>query len=170
MPDWKRRLVGLGLPCLLALLLDTTLTLRGQPADYWAGDYAVTTEGGPFFRPAYALHPRAAVLGHGLWAGLFLTLLVLLPEVPAVVLTIVVTFTHVAGARSWLTPDWGADPHHLANALFVGAALALGAGLHWVLRHPARGPAASWHVPAEVRVGLSAVVVGLAYYLLFAAA
>ncbi|HKA86706.1 MAG TPA: hypothetical protein VKE22_03535, partial [Haliangiales bacterium] len=66
-----------GLPCLFALLLDDGLTLHGQPAEYWAGDYAQTTEGAPFYRKLYAWHPAAAVCGHLVWAGLLGGLLVL---------------------------------------------------------------------------------------------
>jgi len=34
----------MGLPCLLALALDATLTMWGQPEEYWAGDYSRNTE------------------------------------------------------------------------------------------------------------------------------
>ena len=44
MPEWKRRLLGLGLPCLLAFAFDIGLTMYNQPAEYWAGDYSRTTE------------------------------------------------------------------------------------------------------------------------------
>ena len=49
MPQWKRRLLGLGLPCLLAFAFDIGMTMYGQPAQYWAGDYSRTPEGAPFF-------------------------------------------------------------------------------------------------------------------------
>src|SRR6266852_3031289 len=97
MPDWKRRLLGLGLPCMLAFLFDTGLTLHGQPAEYWAGDYSSSTEGAPFFRKLFEMHPAAAVAGEGLWAVIILVLILLLPEVPAVILTITIVLGHMAG-------------------------------------------------------------------------
>src|SRR4051794_24914098 len=101
MPDWNRRLVGLGVPCLLAFLLDSGLTLHGQPAEYWAGQYTFTTEGAPLMRRLYMAHPLAAVGGYLAWAGILCGLLVLLPEVLAVILSIAVVFGHVAGAYTW---------------------------------------------------------------------
>jgi hypothetical protein len=37
MTEWQRRLLELGLPCLLPWVLDVALTLHGQPPEYWAG-------------------------------------------------------------------------------------------------------------------------------------
>src|SRR5262245_11645134 len=102
MANWQRRLIGLGLPCLFALLLDNGLTLHGQPAEYWAGDHSQTTEGAPFYRKLYVWHPAAAVCGYLVWAGLLGGLLILLPEVLAVVLSIAVVFGHTAGAYTWI--------------------------------------------------------------------
>ena len=60
MSEWHRRLLGLGLPCLLTWVIDFALTLHGQPPEYWAGDYSRT----------------AGVGGHVLFLGLVGVLLV----------------------------------------------------------------------------------------------
>src|SRR5260370_28494703 len=96
--NWQRRLIGLGLPCLLPWMLDVGLTLHGQPAAYWAGDYARTTEGAAFYRRLYAVHPAAGVGEHLVWVGLVGGLLVLLPAAPAVVLALAVAVGHTWGA------------------------------------------------------------------------
>jgi hypothetical protein len=133
MPSWKRRLVGFGLPCLLAFSFDVGLTLYGQPAEYWAGDYRQTTEGAPFFRRLYQIHPLAATAGDILWAAIILTWVLLLPEVLAVILTIAVVFGHTAGGYTWL--GFGLECRWfqtLHGVLFISAS-GLGAGMYWAL-------------------------------------
>ena len=98
MPEWKRRLWGMGLPCLLAFLLDAGHTLHGQPAEYWAGNYTDTTEGTPYFRLLFMIHPLAVIAGYLVWVGLLIGLLILLPEVLAVILSIAIVFGHTNGA------------------------------------------------------------------------
>jgi hypothetical protein len=135
MADWQRRLLGLGLPCLLAFLLDTGLRLRAQPEAYWAGNYPyILQEGSPFLRALYTWHPLAAVAGYALWAVIIAGLLVLLPECLAVILAIAVGFGHIGGAYSWLIPSLGTWWYQIANGMFVVCGLALGLGLHWYLR------------------------------------
>jgi hypothetical protein len=143
MPEWKRRLLGLGLPCLLAFAFDIGLTLYNQPAEYWVGDYSRTTEGAPFQRKMYEIHPLAAVAGHGLWAGIILTWILFMPEVVAVILAIAIVFGHTAGGYTGLgtatgTADgsaFGIGPRwfqSLHGVLFVSATV-LGLGVYWSL-------------------------------------
>ena len=135
MADWRRRLFGLGLPCLLAFLLDTGLRLHAQPAAYWAGDYHHTLqEGSPFLRALYTWHPLAAAAGYALWAAIIAGLLVLLPECLAVILAIAVCFGHIGGAYSWSKPALGAWWYQITNGILLVSGLALGLGLHWYLR------------------------------------
>jgi hypothetical protein len=166
MADWQRRLLGMGLPCLLALLLDTGLTLHGQPAEYWAGDYARTTEGAPFFRKLYVLHPLAGIAGVGAWAGIALSLLVLLPEVPAVVFAIAIVFGHTAGAYTWvgsLSAAW----YQIANGMFLASAAVLGVGLHWAVRSSALAGVteSARRLPAAARWGLIVILTAAAGYM-----
>src|SRR5436305_8444751 len=125
MVEWERRLIGLGLPCLLAFLLDTTLTLCGQPREYWAVQYTWTTEDTLFFRSLYVIHPLAAVAGYAAWAGILTSLLLLLPELLAVILAIALVFGHTAGAYTWLIPVLGPQWYRIAIVMFLVAAVAL---------------------------------------------
>lgn len=148
MANWQRRLLGLGLPCLLAWAMDVALTLHGQPQEYWAGDYARSTEGAPFYFRLYTLHPIAGVGGHLLWIGLVVSLVVQLPEVYAVVLALAVAFGHTWGASTWVTRTlvtraaWGSptpiDWYQATNGLFLAAAVATGVGVWWVVRSSAQ--------------------------------
>ena len=103
MSNWQRRLIGLGLPCLLTWMLDVGVTLNGQPPEYWAGDYARTTEGNAFYRRLYALHPAAGIGGNLLSMGVVAGLLVLLPETFAVVVSLAAVFGNTFGASTWVS-------------------------------------------------------------------
>lgn len=147
MVQWHRRLLGLGLPCLMPWALDVALTLHGQPPEYWAGHYARTTEGGAFYRRLYESHPAAGVGGHFLFLGLIGALLVLLPERPAVVLALAGAFGSTWGASSWIErylvtqAAWGSSAavnwYQASNALFLGTAAVAGLGVRWVVRSSA---------------------------------
>jgi hypothetical protein len=170
MANWQRRLIGLGLPCLFALLLDDGLTLHGQPTEYWAGDYSQTTEAAPFNHRLYVWHPVAAVGGHLLWAGVLGGLLLLLPEVLAVVLAIAAVFGHTAGAYTWVqamlfrtysveATGW----YQAANGMFLLSALIVGVGIRWTVRSTAlqAESVSGRRLPGWVRwISVAALVVG----------
>jgi hypothetical protein len=128
-------------------MLDVGLTLHGQPANYWAGDYARTTEGASFYRRLYALHPAAGVGGQVLFICLVAGLLVMLPEVLAVVLAIAVVLGNTYGASTWVTAAlvsrtaWGQPTpvnwYQASNGMFLAAAVVVGVGVHWVVRSSA---------------------------------
>jgi hypothetical protein len=161
MAAWQRRLLGLGLPCLLPWLLDVTLTLHGQPPEYWAGDYSRTTEGAAFYRRLYELHPAAGVGGNVLFIVLVGALLARLPEWLAVVLALAVAFGSTWGASTWVQnylitrAAWGAPSavtwYQATNALFVATAALSGLGVRWVVRSSASPLDASTGRRAGVR-------------------
>jgi hypothetical protein len=168
---WKRRLLGVGLPCLLALLLDAGLTTLGQSQEYWSGDYAAVNEGNPFFRKLFAIHPGAAIAGYVAWAGVLIGLVLLLPEVLAVVLSIAVVFGHVGGAYTWMQHFEWVDPFgqgwfQTAAGLLPAAAVVLGIGLCWGLAETGRpGTAgAAPSMPGAVRWGLITLLLGVSVY------
>jgi hypothetical protein len=171
MTDWKRRLLGLGLPCLLAFLLDTGLRLRAQPAAYWAGNYHHTLqEGSPFVRALYTWHPLAAAAGYTSWAAIIAGLLVLLPECLGVILAIAVGFGHIGGAYSWSIPALGAWWYQITNGILFVSGLALGLGLHWYLRSSrsvAREHGKQGRRLAVVRWCSIVTLSGLGYFLYF---
>ena len=142
MADGNRRLLGLGLPCLGAFLLDTTMRLCAQPEVYWAGNYNyILLEGTPFVRTLFTWHPLAAVSGFALWAAIIAVLLLLLPRAFAVVLSIAVVFGHGAGALSWSARFIDRVGYLSINGVFLMTGIGLGVGLHWYLRSPRHGEA-----------------------------
>ncbi len=181
MAPWQRRLIGLGLPCLCAVLLDDALTLHGQPVEYWAGEYARTSEAAPFYRLLYAWHPAAVAGGYLLWIGLLGGLLVLLPEVLAVVLAIAVVLGHTWGASTWvvgmilrkydpLAVLAAGGEYKATNALFVFAALIVGVGVHWTVRSGALYDRAELRrqLPGWLRWGLVFLLLGAVAAIVFA--
>jgi hypothetical protein len=119
---------------LLAFSFDIGLTMHGQPAEYWAGDYSQTTEGAPFFRKLYKRHPLVAAAGDVLWAAIILTWILLLPEVLAVILTIAIVFGHTAGGYTWLGLGFECRWFQTLHGVLLISASVLGVGVHWSLR------------------------------------
>jgi hypothetical protein len=168
MANWRRRLVGLGVPCLLTWMLD--LTLSGQPPEYWAGDYSRTTEAAAFYRSLYTVHPAAGIGGQVLWMGVVAGLLVLLPETLAVVLALAAVFGNTFGASTWVTAalryraSWGSPTlvnwYQASCGLFLAAAVLAGVGVRWVVRSSARSRdeprVAGWRKWAPVSILLVA--------------
>jgi hypothetical protein len=136
MADWKRRLLGLGLPCLTAFLLDTTQRLCAQPEAYWAGNYRyILQEGTPFVRTLSTWHPLAAVGGYLVWAAIITALLLLVPRTFAVMLSIAVVFGHIAGAYSWSAQLM----YQYLGIVFLVTGVGLGVGLHWYVKSSRHG-------------------------------
>jgi hypothetical protein len=88
--------------CLSALLpwaADVAFTLAGQPATYWAGEYATAREANPLAAWWLEVHPLAFVLGACLWAGMFSAFLLVRGSRPPALL---VALSHGVGGSSWL--------------------------------------------------------------------
>jgi hypothetical protein len=90
-------------------LLDEALTLRGQSAEYWSGDYDQVLEWNPLPHWALRQHPLYFVIGGLFWAAIFCMLIAYLPSNMARLLAFVVQFGHTLGAGSWLIRmgPWG---------------------------------------------------------------
>lgn len=91
--------------CVAPLLLcafDLTITLAGQPAEYWQGDYAVGLEGNPVARPLLLTGPGTFIIGIAGYALVFCLVLVFWRHPFAVVLAFVLTLSHAVCAGTWL--------------------------------------------------------------------
>lgn len=159
-----RRLLGLCLPPLLAWALDISLTLIGQAPQYWAGDYSAVNEGSPTFNHLLAVHPLAFALGAAVWAGIFVAIVLLLPDALALIVSIAVTLGHAAGAATWIVWRFGFG-YQMCNALFLGVAIALGVGIRYGWRatpeEPYELPGWSWRRRWTIAAALFAVAVYL---------
>lgn len=130
MTDSKRRLLGMGIPFALAFVTDTALTTALTVRGYRPWE----VEDRLFFHTLYLIHPLAPLAGYLMWACVIIGLLLLLPEVLAVIVTIVVVFGHVGGAYSQLSPVLGSWEYQITNGVFVLTAVVLGTGLWWSAR------------------------------------
>jgi hypothetical protein len=102
-----RHRLGFCLAPAVFCLLDAGLTLHGQPAAYWAGQFGQAVEANPPFLWLLRLHPlgfAAGVLG---WLGVLVSLVLLLPEGVVRALAFVALFAHTLGAGSWLVHAGG---------------------------------------------------------------
>ena len=124
------RVLGLCLPALLLCALDNTMTLLGQSAAYWAGDYLRVNEASPTFNHLLQIHPAAFIAGMVVWMAVFVGMILLLPDTLALIVSIAVTFGHTAGTATWLL--WRFNYGYQAvNGILLGAAALLGLGIRY---------------------------------------
>jgi hypothetical protein len=104
-------------------VLDNALTLAGQPARYWAGDYASREEFNPVMAWALERHPLVLAAQTTAWILLFCALIVVLPLRLAKVLALALSFGNATGAGHWMTWKfdlyWLYPIHFLASAALV---------------------------------------------------
>lgn len=90
------------LPALSFYAADIGLTLTGQPAAYWGGDYSQAVEHNPLAYPILAWHPVWFV-GAGLaWAVVFSTVIVLWQNRISDWIAVLLAFGHAVGGSTWL--------------------------------------------------------------------
>lgn len=153
----RSRLVGLCLVPMLFALLDGGLTLAGQSSAYWSGEYHQVNEASPTFRQLLIVHPLAFAGGILTWIGIFVAIILLLPDTLALTVSITVTFGHSVGALTWMI--WRFQyGYQMANLLFLVAGILLATGIQrgWQAR-----PAEDYRLP------LSPLARGLVSLLLF---
>jgi hypothetical protein len=112
-----RRALLLLLPPIALCALDMGLTLFGQPEAYWAGDYSAVREQSPSFAHYLSIHPAVFCAAAALWIIIFSLLILLLPEMLALLLSVAVTIGHMAGAATWLIYRF--NVYQLFNVLFL---------------------------------------------------
>src|SRR5260370_4038497 len=133
MSGLRHRFLGLCLPPIVFCVLDFTLTLIFQPADYWQGDRTRIIEGSPTFHYLLSIYPAAFVVGVLVWIGIFVGLLLLLPDTPALITSIAIVLGHTAVTAAWLPGRFPFD-YPLLVSLFVLTAISIRFGGPWGLQ------------------------------------
>ena len=98
----RKRRVWLCVPPFALCVLDQTITLVGQPAAYWGGDYSLAHEGNPWFHWLLQQHPLAFEAGILAWITLFSSLIIFLPQRVAMTISIAIVLGHAWGASTWI--------------------------------------------------------------------
>jgi hypothetical protein len=164
MTGLRQRFLGLCLPPILFCVLDFTLTLVFQPAAYWEGDRTRIIEGSPTFYYLLTVHPAAFVVGVLVWIVLFVALLLLLPDTPALITSIAIVFGHTAGTAAWLRGRFPFD-YQLLVGLFVLSAVSIGLGIRWGWQAAPREPISLDRLEGLGRWTLIAALVAVTVYL-----
>jgi hypothetical protein len=97
----------LGLPPALLCLADVTLTLYGQPQEYWQGEYAAAQADNSLVCEALRQGPGMFLLTAALWVLTFLGLLLFWRDPLIVVLALALTVTHTMGVATNLLGKQG---------------------------------------------------------------
>jgi hypothetical protein len=87
-------------------LLDKSMTLLGQPARYWAGDYAKYYEGNPITAYFLARNPAAYLVYTLVQFILYGLIIMLLPKRLAMITALAITILHFTGAATWIWLSW----------------------------------------------------------------
>ncbi len=97
--DFRKSL--LGIPACLFSIMDTVITLAGQPDAYWS-DHARYMEDNPLFAKILMLGPEWFIAGEILWDLLIIAAVILLPGFLSLVAAISFVIGHAFGFLSWL--------------------------------------------------------------------
>lgn len=87
--------------------LDITLTLRGQPAAYWNGDFSQAIEGSPEVRRVMQIHPMLLYAMIIAWICVIAGLVFILPKALAEWFALTVLLGHSIAACSWFPRHFG---------------------------------------------------------------
>jgi hypothetical protein len=98
-----RSRLWLVVPVALLCAADAGLTLAGQSAAYWAGDYAAAVEANPFARPFLVQSPWLFIGLAAAWLVVVAAIVLAWRHPLAVWLAVLVAAAHAVGGASWLT-------------------------------------------------------------------
>lgn len=155
---FKRRFLGLCVPPLVLGLVDGSLTLVGQSSFYWE-NYLAVNEANPIFASLLQVHPVAFLAGAVAWLAMLCTMIVLLPQLAALILSIAITFGHTIGSGNWLFGHFELG-YQLANGYYLLSACALGLGIRYAMGS-GMPDADVLKVPADVRAKIGGAVFAL---------
>jgi hypothetical protein len=165
MPRFQRRLLGLCIPPAALATLDGALTLAGQSAEYWAGNYARVNEMSPTFNHLLTYHPLAFAAGWLGWILIFCGMILLLPQTLALTTSIAVTVGHTLGATTWLLYRYHYG-YQVCGYLHIAMALALAVGIRWGWgAEPCSDAPAGARLPLVLRWAAIALLFAIAVYL-----
>lgn len=115
-------------PALALYAADIGLTLAGQPAGYWRGDFASAVEVNPLAHPLLAAHPLVFAGAAAVWAVAFSVVILCGPPSVAKWSSYSLALGHAIGGGTWLarhgTSGWVAAVVYLFAASWL-------AGICW---------------------------------------
>ena len=106
---------------LLPKILDMTLTLAGQCAAYWNGDYSQVAEDNPLMRWFLEQHPLGFVVVSLVGMAFYVCLIYWLPPKLGRLVALIAIVVHTYGAASWLMIGLGHYMYMGCLPLLVGA-------------------------------------------------
>ncbi len=111
------------LPAVCLYAGDLSLTLAGQPASYWAGDYTTVTEYNPVWSPLLSRHPLLFVAGAITVLAVFATIILKWRHPLAAWLAVGVALGSAIGGSSWFarhgTAGWLLAVLYLSAATYL---------------------------------------------------
>jgi hypothetical protein len=127
----RPRRLWLALAPLLVCIADQVVTLSGQTAEYWAGDYSAPHEGSPQGYWLLQQHPLAYIAAAAGYMLTFTIVILLLPRLLAQTLAVGLVLGHAWGTASWLYTRWPGTSigYWMVIGLYTVAAMLIVAGI-----------------------------------------
>ena len=116
--------IWLCLPFILVFLCDGSITLYGQSAGYWAGNYSLSNESFPAFDWALQQHPMVFIAQSLVWVTAFCLLILALPNFLSEVTSFALVQGHTWGVMTWFVYSLQLN-YYLCLLYFLGIALIL---------------------------------------------
>ena len=89
-------------PCLLLWLFDVIVTLVGQSAWYWAGDFSEAKELNPLFFWFLSKGPEVFIIATVAYIFLLVVILFLVPLRIGIMTTYIASIVHMVGVAGWM--------------------------------------------------------------------
>lgn len=162
----QQKILGLCIPPILFGGLDATLTLVGQPPQYWAGHREFVNEMSPILHKLLTIHPAVFVGCVGLAEMLYVALILLSPDAMALMLSVAGVISGIFGASSWLLHRYRMG-YQATEALILLGAIAIGVGVRWGWRAIPSEPQPFSQMPSALRWGLIAALFCACCFVMF---
>ena len=151
-----RRFIGFSLVLVFLNCLDCVLTLAGQPTEYWEGNHAQVIELHPILHQLLAYHALAFVAGKAVMLLVFVSLILLMSRNSAMILSLLLCLSGLAGPGSWLIDQPGHPGYRYGAGILFGLVLltvvGMAAGIRWAWRAKPIG------LPFGLRYGMIAIL------------
>ena len=103
----KKEKLLLLIPALWSSFIDTTVTIAGQPQDYWNGNLQIANEGNPIGHFFMQNHVSGIFILCGAWLISIGFIGYYLPLKLSRIFLLFVLIAHSYGASTWLTMNYG---------------------------------------------------------------
>jgi hypothetical protein len=132
--------------------------LAGQPKEYWEGNHTQVIELHPMLHQLLAYHSLAFVAVKAVILLAFISLILLMPRNPAMILSLLLSLPGLIGPGSWLLDKPGHPGYRHGSGIFCGLVLLTVVGMAVGIRWAWRSKPIGIGLPFGLRYGMIAIL------------